>query len=236
MTTSDDRHAPPPPLSRRDEARARTLTEIKERALGQVAAGGSDAVSLSAVAREMRMSGPALYRYFSSRDELLAVLVAESYEHLAESLAARAREVSPCPAPDKFRAIAVAYRAWALGHPHRYRLTFMSTSGSGRLEPQRIVPAAHRSMTTLVDAVAGLPTQPHPVTPALADELDAWDRSRTGTDDPERGRHTTEVLQRGVLAWTRLHGVLSLELQGAFAMMGVDAALLFDQEVSDILR
>lgn len=126
----------------------RTLTEIKECALEQVAAGGPDAVSLNAVARAMRMSGPALYRYFSSRDELLAVLVAESYEHLADHLAAAANGATGQPARERFRMVSAAYRSWALDQPHRYRLTFMSTAGSGRLEPQRIVPAAHPPRTT----------------------------------------------------------------------------------------
>lgn len=234
MTASEERRAPAPPVSRRDETRTRTLAEIKERALGQVVAGGPDAVSLNAIARDMRMSGPALYRYFPSRDALLAVLVEESYDHLADSLTVAAQEAAQRPGAERFRAVATAYRTWALDHPHRYRLTFMSTSGSGSLEPKRIVRAANRSMTTFLEALAGSHVGTGSVAPALADELYAWNESRTSRDDRHEGRYTSEDLQRGVLAWTRLHGVLSLELQGAFAMMDLDAALLYDQELSSL--
>lgn len=85
MLAVRETHTPPKAVSRRGEVRARSFAEFIERALEQVAARGPDAVSLSGVARAMRMSGPALYRYFSSRDDLLATLVACTY-HLADHL------------------------------------------------------------------------------------------------------------------------------------------------------
>ena len=34
-----------------------------------------------------------------------------------------------------------------------------------------------------------------------------------------------------MIAWTRLHGFVSLELEGAFASMGIDADTVFHREV-----
>ncbi|MBZ4321070.1 TetR-like C-terminal domain-containing protein, partial [Streptomyces huiliensis] len=46
----------------------------------------------------------------------------------------------------------------------------------------------------------------------------------------------TLASEHGALVfWTRLHGVLSLELAGHFAGMDVDPALLFQAEVDDLL-
>ena len=72
--------------TRRERQRQQTLAEIKTRAVDQVAAGGAGSVSLNAIARAMGMSPAALYRYFDSRNALLADLVADAYGSLADAL------------------------------------------------------------------------------------------------------------------------------------------------------
>ena len=47
---------------------------VKTAALNQLKAGGPAAVALNAIARELGVSGPALYRYFKNRDALLTAL------------------------------------------------------------------------------------------------------------------------------------------------------------------
>lgn len=42
------------------------------------------------------------------------------------------------------------------------------------------------------------------------------------------------VLRRALAFWTRMHGVLSLELAGQFAGMGFDPERLFDAEVAEL--
>jgi AcrR family transcriptional regulator len=61
-----------PAPTRRERVRLQTLDEIKQHAIQQVAAGGPSALSLNAIAKAMGMSGPAIYRYFASREQLLA--------------------------------------------------------------------------------------------------------------------------------------------------------------------
>ena len=55
-------------------------------ALRQLAEGGPQALSLNAIAKELGVSGPALYRYFAGRDELLTELVADAYDDLGAAL------------------------------------------------------------------------------------------------------------------------------------------------------
>src|SRR3954470_18525574 len=71
------------PLSRRARYRAETHEEVKEIALRQLAEGGIGAVSLDAIGKEMGVTGPALYRYFASRDALLSSLIMDGYRDLA---------------------------------------------------------------------------------------------------------------------------------------------------------
>jgi hypothetical protein len=47
---------------------------------------------------------------------------------------------------------------------------------------------------------------------------------------------TVGQLYLGLLAWTRLHGLISLELGQHLTATGVEPALLYDAEVASLLR
>jgi AcrR family transcriptional regulator len=216
----------------RERLRALTLAEIKDQAYAQIAEGGTGALTLSAIARAMGMSGPALYRYFASREELMATLVTESFEDLADTLDAVAEEVRAESPQDRLRAVANGFRSWALGAPHRYRLVFASPYGTGALDPARIVPAATRSMTVILAALNALEgSRASKVRDrVLGHELVEWGK-RQGSDT----QYDEAVLQLGLAAWTRLHGIISLEVEGFFGQVGVDPARIFDGEVDHLI-
>ncbi len=66
-----------------------------------------------------------------------------------------------------------------------------------------------------------------PVVAALA----RWGRQAGA--DPGAG---PAVLRLGVLLWSRVHGLVSLELAGAFESMGIDGELLLTSELEAITR
>lgn len=215
--------------TRRERNRRQTVAEIKAAAMAQLCDGGMEAVSLNAIARTMAMSAPALYRYFDSRDELLAELAVDIHLALADALAAAAsRDASPA---SRVRAVANAYRDWALAHPHAYRLACETTHGSGRDHAaNRIAPAAQRSMTVFLGVVgqAG-----KPLAMAIPAALDRQIRCWHGRG----GQHAlpTGVPHFGLVWWSRLHGLISLELGQHLAATGVDTALLYRTEVEAML-
>ena len=132
----------------------------------------------------------------------------------------------------RLRAAAAAFRGWALEHPHRYRLVFGSTYGSGALDPERVIPAAHRGMSVLLAALAELgPADAAPSVddPILGRQLADW-AERHGEPPLAPG-----VLLLGVAAWTRMHGIVSLEIEGVFEQLGVDPARLYDAEVDHLI-
>lgn len=219
--------------TRRERLRAQTLSELKEHALAQIAEGGPDALSLNAIARSMGMSGPGLYRYFASRDDLLAALVADSYDELADAMEAAVEAARRRAPAARFRALVAAYRDWALAHPHQYRLIFATTYGSGRMAPEDTIPAAHRSMLTILGAIADLGPSSAPRrgrATALDRQLERWAGDRSGRADIPAA-----ALRLSVLTRTRLHGVVSLEIEGVFESMSVDPALVFEAEVDDLI-
>ena len=120
-------------------------------------------------------------------------------------------------------------RQWALAQPHRYRLVSASSYGSGALDPDRIIPAAQRSMSVVLAGVAELgPSDQAPAVPddILRHQLAAW-----GNRSSEHPHLEPTVLLLGLVAWTRMHGIISLEIEGFFDQVGVDPAHLYRSEI-----
>ena len=117
-----------------DQVRSRA----KAVALEQLAEGGPEAVSVNAIGRRLGVSGPALYRHFANRDDLLAALTLDAYEALAAALA-DAGDVA---------GLAHAYRDWALAQPHRYLLLFAPPVPGFDAHREDLVAAARKAMDT----------------------------------------------------------------------------------------
>ncbi|GAA3955713.1 TetR/AcrR family transcriptional regulator [Actinoplanes auranticolor] len=196
----------------RDRFRAQMRQEVKDAALRQLAEGGPGALSLNAIAKELGVSGPALYRYFAGRDALLTALILDAYADLTAALAAAGHRL-----PD----LAAAYRSWAVAHPHRYRLLFGAPLPGYDAHDERLADAAQRALDVLL---AGVGPGPQP-TPALADDLRGWARRR-GADHAD-----PTVALRAVTVWSRLHGLVSLEIEDNFRALGLDPDHVFTAEV-----
>ncbi|WP_234377180.1 TetR/AcrR family transcriptional regulator [Streptomyces sp. TP-A0356] len=197
--------------------------EIKQRAWEQIATAGASALSLNAIAKQMGMSGPALYRYFAGRDELITELVRDAYRSLADTF--RAGSATSESGAD-IAALAHALRGWALDDPHRYFLVY-GTPVPGYHAPDDITAIASEIMTTLLDAFAALPSN-NPTAP-FDTHLEGHRQWADGHPAPPA------VLHRALTFWTRLHGVLSLEVAGHFTGMGFDPVQLFAAELDDLL-
>ncbi|ANP53188.1 AcrR family transcriptional regulator [Streptomyces griseochromogenes] len=206
--------------SPRERYRSQVRAEIKAKAREQIATAGASGLSLNAIAKEMGMSGPALYRYFGGRDDLITELVRDGYRSLADTFRTAA------DAGSDLSGLAGALRRWALEDPQRYFLVY-GTPVPGYRAPDDITAIAQEIMAALLDVCAA--EEPGPATPdTLASHL--ADHRRWAGDHPA----AAPVLRRALAFWTRLHGVLSLELAGHFTGMGFDPELLFAAEVEGL--
>jgi AcrR family transcriptional regulator len=196
----------------RQRFRAQVRDDVKEVALTQLAQGGVEAVSINAIARALGVSGPSLYRYFAGRDALLTELVVDAYADLEAAVAGAA----------DLAAFATRFRGWALGQPARYRLLFAAPPEGRDQVPVAVFDASVALMRTLVPLI---PATAPPPPAALRAELERWARARDLDVTPAVGL-------RAILVWSRLHGFLSLEIEGNFASMGLDADQLFAAELA----
>ena len=216
--------------TRRERLRAATIDEIKQIARQHMAEKGAASLSLRAIAREMGMTGPALYRYFASRDDLVTALILDAYHSLAAALRS-ARDAAP---EDDHAArvlqTAHAYRNWALAHPADYQLIFGTPIPGYHAPPEITDPAAAQSMMVFISILdstyrAGALRQEE-VTPELIAQLQPW-IDKFGYPGP------LAVVHLALAGWAQLHGLVSLELFGHLCApdAGGDAAALFETEI-----
>ncbi|MCO1574309.1 TetR/AcrR family transcriptional regulator [Crossiella sp. SN42] len=206
--------------SPRERYRAQVREQIKERAWEQIAAAGVPALSLNAIAKQVGLSGPALYRYFASRDELITALIRDAYRSLADTVRAA------FDGGADLAGLAAVMREWARADPQRYFLIY-GTPVPGYHAPADTTAISSEVMTVLMEACAALPSD-RPPTP--------FDTHLEGHRDWAGGHPApAAALHRALSFWTRLHGVLSLELAGHFAGMGFDPDLLFAEELAALL-
>ncbi|MFF6906820.1 TetR/AcrR family transcriptional regulator [Streptomyces sp. NPDC012389] len=210
--------------------REQTRAEIKDVALRQLAEGGGTALALTRIAKEMGLSGPALYRYFTSRDDLLNALIRDAYDDAAAAMARAAVRSAKGSRGVRGRLhdLAEAYRAWAIAEPHRYLLI------QGAPVPGYVAPAdtLERARAVLGPFLPLFATgNPGPAVASTVDEMTAW-LAADGTVGAWVARYAPEAagapagepraasaLAGAVLAWTQLHGSVSLEVAGQFAGM-----------------
>ena len=198
----------------RERARAEITAEILDAARGYLATDGAPALSLRAIARDLGMASSALYRYFRSRDELLTRLIIDAYDSLGAAAEASEATVDQIDLAGRFTAICEAVRAWALAHPNEYALIYGSPV-PGYVAPADTVRPASRVTTLLlriiVEAAAAgrVPdadvqdADAQPVAAALAPI-----RSYLPPGIP------APLVQRALMVWTNLYGVISFELFG----------------------
>src|ERR1035437_7520398 len=216
--------APEPPTMR-ERYRAQVRGEVKQAALRQLAESGPAGLSVSAIGKQLGVSGPALYRYFAIRDELLTELVIDAYDDLADALRAAASQPAGLEPRPRLEALARAYRSWALAQPHRYRLVFGPPLPGYDPPAQRLVDASQAAMNQLLGVLRELGDRTAPAPPQpLASPLTAWALAHAPGTRPA-------TALRAVLAWSRLHGLVSLEIAGNFASMGIDRGQVFEAEL-----
>jgi AcrR family transcriptional regulator len=229
------------PLSRRDQARVDTVREIKETARRVLVEHGPDGLALRAVAREMGMTAPALYRYFTSREDLVEHVVADLYGELCEALEAARDGANPATPGVQLLECSRAFRTWATTHHLEFGLLFGSAPEAlGADTAKRHEGPAHEAGERFGAIFAVLVAQlyleggfPVPadeeIDPALQAQLRSW------------CDHFPVQLPLGVMhvflsCWIRLYGMVCMEVFGHLRFALDDAEPMFESELRELGR
>lgn len=221
--------------SARERVRRELTGEIKETALAQLASSGGAALSLRAIAREMGMASSALFRYFHNRDALLTELIIDSYSSLAEAAEAAEAPVHEGSIDDRWVAICHGVRNWAVARPQEYALIFGSPIPGYAAPPGTIAPAS-RVPLLLGDLLGDLTSEPSYDIRAHPEPSVAVQRSIDPVRPMMPDGVQSDLIVRGLMAWTYLFGAVSFEVFGHRHNVILDHDAFFDYEVRRLAR
>jgi AcrR family transcriptional regulator len=227
-------------LNRRDRVRAATTDEIKQTARQLLVEQGPEAVSLRAIARQMGMTAPALYRYFDSHEKLIKHVIADIFTELTEDLHAAIESAGAGSNGDltaKVMAACWEFRRWSLDHKREFGMLFGTPIPGVDVEKDEITAecGSQFGATFLVLILELWRKSPFPVPPDDAIDTGLRDqlaRYRDGLGSLGTG------LPLGLLliflrCWTRLYGTLSLEVFGHLGFALDDAEPMFEIMLAD---
>ncbi|WP_410661306.1 TetR/AcrR family transcriptional regulator [Amycolatopsis sp. lyj-112] len=225
--------------SRRGRERAATDQDIRRTARALLVEQGPEAVTLRAIARELGITAPALYRYYGSRDDLVEHLRSDVVADLAAELA---EDIAQLPSEGALQLFAICkgFRRWALAHTKEFTLVFASpaTLGGSRLDEPfgRIFLAAAGRVLAMHDLV----TPSDDVVPAeLRDDLTSFQAELLAVLKESGATFPLEKLDLGVTYlmiqfWARLYGHVTLEVFGNYPIPFSKPDVLFDAMLADL--
>jgi AcrR family transcriptional regulator len=239
------------PPSRRDRLRAATTEEIIQTARRLLVASGPEAVTLRAIAREMGMTAPGLYRYFDSHEELLRHVCAGIFLELGADIRQAIHTAVPDEdsvphknaGPDsenvkltvKMIAACREFRRWALNHTGEFGLLFgvpLPGLDDGRYDVADECALAFAGtffelFLELWNHLRFPVPEAGEIDPGLRGQLGRY-RDALGTDIPEGAVLTF------LRCWTVLYGAVSMEVFGHLRFALEDPAPMFELTLADL--
>jgi AcrR family transcriptional regulator len=209
---------------------------IKETAWKQIAEFGAPALSLRAIARELKITAPAIYNYFPRRDDLVTALIVDAYTSLGDSQKVTLENMSKKDAASCFSALGIAYRDWAITYPQRYQLIFGTPIPNYDAPEDTTTPAAAWALLPLIETIQALYNEGNlrverlsKLTPKLKSMLETW-RQFTGNIAE------IETLYTAYVVWSRVHGLMMLELGKQLPSFFADPGEIFRREIATMIR
>jgi AcrR family transcriptional regulator len=185
----------------------------------QISAEGAPSLSLRAIARTLGITAPAIYNYFHRRDDLVTALILDAYEAFGASQRAALEATAPGDLPGRLASLGHAYRAWAVANPERYQLMFGAPYPGYRVPLDVVSPAGGRALAPLVEVLE-----------------QARRAGRLAVPDFAAASADTGVPFAAVSVWTKVHGLVSVELSGQYPPFVRDPAAFYRHELSVLVR
>jgi AcrR family transcriptional regulator len=221
--------------SRRQRLRQATLEEIHAAARKLLVEQGSAAVTINAVARQVGMSGPALYHYYDGHDELVGAVTADFFRELAAAMEQARDAQAGAPIGERMLAVCRAMRAWATAHPAEFGWIFASPIAPQNRRPDSVRhEAALRFERVLLDVTVELwQTRPFTV-PDLAGLPASLREQLTAYSAAIDGRLPPEAAHVFLSCWIRLYGLLCMEVLHQLDFAYTDMEPVFEECLRDL--
>lgn len=235
--------------TRRERARTETDRDIRAKARELLVSRGQEAVTLRAIARQLGITAPALYRYYDSHEDLLRHVCLDVCADLAEDLTADI-EMRPDANPaELFFAVCRGFRQWARAHPREFALVFASppletaaTSGRDAMFGWTVEPFGRVFLgvagRVLVTPDVKMPDESR-VPVEMRPELAAFRNSFVANLAEQGIELPTELLGHGAMYfmlefWSRLYGHVALEVFHRFPFQVGNTEPLFESMLNEL--
>ena len=206
---------------------------IKETAWKQIAEYGAPALSLRAIARELKITAPAIYNYFPDRDALVTALIIDAFTSFGDWQLEARDSVHVGDLEGRMKAIGLAYRDWAHAYPQRYQLIFGTPLPGYKGPIDKIFPSSARSLSALVSVVERLRV-------AGKLKVDSFPKIKSEYKvsfevwKTYGGEADVLSLSVAMVIWSRVHGIVSLEIGGNLPPFGAKGDSLYLYELESI--
>lgn len=228
MTVAEDERP-----SWRARVRNGTIQEIRRSARTVLTTEGQSGLTIRAVAREMGLSSPSIYRYFSSHGELVGAVIVDLLDELVRHIEAALGEHGLAEPADGIQLAATALRAWALEHPHEFDLTMTTPVDLGAAD-STVEDARWRFAAVFADLFSRLwqqgRFQPPPASGLHPGLVTAAERVRERMQLPL----PVEAVAAFLRGWVRLYGVVCMEAMGQLRLIGDDSGAIFESELREL--
>ena len=223
------------PLPNRRTTKSNLDEHILATAWEQIAQEGAGALSLRAIARALNIAAPSIYNYFADRDALVTAMIVAAFNSLTDAQEAANPIDSGVAAETRLAALGMAYRDWAISHPQHYQLIFGTPIPYYTAPEEMTRPVAVRALNPLVQVLQELEQSGAlrterlaPLSPKLAAMMETWKDYQGGS--------AIEALYLALIIWSRMHGLVGLEIGNQLPGFLEDPAELYQREIANIMR
>jgi hypothetical protein len=133
----------------------------------------------------------------------------------------------------RLTAIGMAYRSWALTYPQRYQLIFGTPIPGYEAPLMEVLPSAARSLSALVSVVEQLRVSGKLKVTSFPQVKDEY---KEGFEIWQTFGGNADILSLSVamIIWSRVHGIVSLEIAGNLPPFGTSGNDLYVYEMDSI--
>jgi AcrR family transcriptional regulator len=212
-------------------------TAIADVARSQMNEFGTAGLSLRAIARELNVSAPAIYNYYPTLDDLITRLLVDAFRSLAIYLREAAEQHNGEPVAVRLFAAMLAYRDWAVRNSAQFQLIYGNPIPGYDAPSAITAPESAKSYEVMgellqeayLSGMLRTPAHYQQLPPILSDDVRQFLQRYPFAVAPE-------VLYIIMAGWSRMHGLILLEIHGHSTATIPHSAEFYRHEMEGFMR
>jgi AcrR family transcriptional regulator len=225
------------PRSVDNNARQASFETIKAIARQQMIENGTAGISLRGIAREMNITAPAIYNYYPRLDDLITALLVDAFNGLADAIDKAIASTSN--QRDQMIRASNAYRNWANANKSDFQLIYGNPIPNYEAPREVTVPLATRPLVSFYQVMMQAYQQGKLSIPpdyaSVPKNIEDFVAGFLYPQYPQTAEMPMSLYYLMTLLWTRIHGIVMLEIFGHLEPSVGDVDTFFSREIAIFL-